>query len=90
MLLSTADVLPALYFNSSVPLLKTVCYIEPMLISDTTVLRARSLRRGLSTVVTANMLEDILYYAVVCLTTDPDNLWNPANMYAAGRVDRKL
>lgn len=63
-------------------------YTGPVKITDTCVLRVRSFKHGLqpSATVTANYVMKTYYtMPVVCLTTDPDNLWNPeTGIYAAG------
>ncbi|HHU03133.1 MAG TPA: hypothetical protein GXZ91_08420 [Christensenellaceae bacterium] len=88
--LSAADGSSIRYtLDGSIPTLEnSILYKDPILISDTTVLRARSFAPGLqpSSVVTANYVMKTYYtMPVVCLATDPDNLWNPeTGMYAAG------
>ncbi|MDO5022345.1 MAG: lamin tail domain-containing protein [Eubacteriales bacterium] len=63
-------------------------YTGPISISDTCVLRARAFAPGLqpSATTTATYVMKTYYtMPVVCLTTDPDNLWNQeTGMYASG------
>lgn len=75
--------------DGSIPTLETgATYEEPISIGNTTVVRARAFVPGLqpSDPVTATYVMKTYYtLPVVCLTTDPDELWNPqTGMYAAG------
>jgi len=63
-------------------------YAQPLTIRDTAVLRARAFQSGLqpSSVITATyVMKTYFSLPVVCLTTDPDELWNQqTGILAAG------
>lgn len=81
--------------DGSIPTLdKGQEYTGPVLINNTTVLRARAFIPGLqpsSTVTATYVLKTFYTLPVVCLTTDPVELWDPEKgIYAAGAgVDLK-
>lgn len=75
--------------DGSIPTLEnSTLYTDPIDITATSVLRARCFTAGLqpSDIVTATYVLKTYYtLPVVCLTTDPDELWNPERgMYATG------
>lgn len=75
--------------DGSIPTLEnSLEYTGPITIADTTVLRARSFAGGLQpsgTITNTYVLKTYYTLPVVCLTTDPDELWNQeTGMYAAG------
>lgn len=75
--------------DGSVPTIdNSTLYTAPLDVSDTTVLRARAFYPGLqpSETVTATYVMKTYYsMPVVCLTADPDELWNnETGMYASG------
>ncbi len=88
--ISTADGSDIRYtLDGSTPTIdNSTLYTGPVKISDTCVLRARSFKPGFqpsSTVTATYVMKTYYTMPVVCLTTDPDNLWNPeTGMYAAG------
>lgn len=63
-------------------------YTQPLEVADTTVIRARAFVEGLqpsNTVTATYVMKTYFSLPVVCLTTDPDELWNPkTGMLAAG------
>ena len=67
-------------------------YTGPIEIESTTTVRARTFRDGVepSQVVSQTYLISVYHtLPVVCLTTDPDNLWNDeTGMFADGGIDR--
>lgn len=68
-------------------------YTEPIEVRSNTVIRARSYREGVEPSMVVSQTYLIATYhtmPVVCLTTDPDNLWNDVNgMFAEGpNLDR--
>lgn len=75
--------------DGSVPTLEnSIEYKEPIQIKETVVLRARAFTPNLqpSAITTATyVMKTYFSMPVVCLTTDPDELWNQENgMYASG------
>ncbi len=75
--------------DGSIPTLNNSTeYQGPIELSNTCVIRARSFEPGLQpseTVTATYVLKTYYTLPVVCLTTDPDELWNPqTGMYAAG------
>jgi hypothetical protein len=82
--------------DGSIPTLdNSIPYTQALTISDTTVLRARAFMQGgyrPSTTVTATYVMKTYYsMPVICLVTDPNELWNEqTGIYAAGAgVDLK-
>lgn len=75
--------------NGAIPTIEnSTIYSGPLTISDTTVLRARSFVGGLQpsdTITATYVMKTYFSLPVVCLTTDPDELWNgQTGMLAAG------
>ena len=75
--------------DGSIPTVsKGMDYTGPFEISDTTVLRARAFAQGLqpsNTITATYVMKTYFTLPVVCLTTDPVELWDgQTGMYAAG------
>lgn len=80
--------------DGSDPTESSPVYSEPIPIEETTVVRARAYREGVepSHVVSQTYLISVYHtMPVVCLTTDPNNLWNDeTGMFADGpNIDRE-
>lgn len=79
--------------DGSAPTADSPIYTGPIEVSKTTVIRARAFRNGVepSQIVSQTYLISVYHtMPVVCLTTDPDNLWNDeTGMFADGPyIDR--
>lgn len=79
--------------DGSDPTADSPIYTGPIEVSKTTVIRARAFRNGVepSQVVSQTYLISVYHtIPVICLTTDPDNLWNDeTGMFADGPyIDR--
>ena len=78
--------------DGSDPTQTSALYTGPIEVEKTTTIRARAFRDGVepSQVVSQTYLISVYHtLPIVCLTTDPDNLWNDeTGMFADGGIDR--
>ena len=79
--------------DGSDPTQTSALYTGPIEVEKTTTIRARAFRDGVepSQVVSQTYLISVYHtLPIVCLTTDPDNLWNDeTGMFADGGIDRE-
>ena len=79
--------------DGSDPTQTSALYTGPIEVEKTTTIRARAFRDGVepSQVVSQTYLISVYHtLPIVCLTTDPGNLWNDATgMFADGGIDRE-
>ena len=78
--------------DGSDPTQTSALYTGPIEVEKTTTIRARAFRDGVepSQIVSQTYLISVYHtLPIVCLTTDPDNLWNDeTGMFADGGIDR--